>query len=77
MPLSQNTPEKSEVQKAEEKQQEKVDKIDKKHADLLLGAAASGDAAVHELLGHRAIAELNQDENALKEIDGKLADLLK
>jgi len=68
---------KTEVQKAEEKQTASVEKIDTSHADLLSDAAASGDAAVHDLLGHRVIAVQNQDEDAIKEIDKKLKDRLK
>ena len=80
MALSQNDnpkAEKSPAQQAEDKQAEKIEKLDQKHADILAAAAASSDAAVHDLLGHRTIAELNQDEAALKEIDDKLAEQLK
>ena len=68
---------KSPVQQAEEKQAESVAKVDKANADVLSAAAASGDAAVHNLLGERAVAEQNQDADALKEIDKKLGELVK
>jgi hypothetical protein len=67
---------KTEIQKGEEKQAEAVDKANAKSADVLTAAAASGDAAVHNLLGERVIAEQNQDTESLKEIDKKLADLV-
>ena len=70
-------PAKTPVQQAEEKQADDVDKVNSKNADVLAAAAASGDAAVHQLLGERVIAESNQDTDALKEIDKKLADLVK
>jgi hypothetical protein len=38
-------------------------------------AAASTDPAVQDLLAARSIAVLNDDQAAITEIDGKLADL--
>ena len=40
--------------------------------DLLSAAAASSDAAVHQLLGEREIAARNGDADALKDIDDRL-----
>ena len=79
MPVHQNAPEekKSVQQEVEEKQQAKVDKIDKKDADILAAAANSSDAAVHNLLGQRSVAELNADEDELKRIDKELGELVK
>lgn len=54
-----------------------IAKINKKHAALLSAAAASGNAEVHNLLGHRLVAEQNEDIEALKEIDKELGDLVK
>jgi hypothetical protein len=70
-------PAKTEVQKAEEKQAEAVDKVNKQNADIVAASAASGDAEVHRLLGERAVAEQNQDTDALKEIDKQLGGLVK
>jgi hypothetical protein len=70
-------PEKTPVQKAEEQQQAAVDKVNKQNADVVAAAAASGDAGVHRLLGERAVAEQNQDTEALKEIDKQLGGLVK
>ena len=58
----------------EDKQQVEVDKVNDKDAAVLSAAAASGDADVHNLLAHRAIAELNQDAEAIKAIDKQLAE---
>jgi hypothetical protein len=55
----------------------KVAAVNDQSADILAAAAASGDAAVHNLLGHRVVAEQNADAAALKEIDKQLADLVK
>lgn len=55
---------------------EPVAKVEKKDADILAAAAASGDAAVHQLLGERVVAEQNADVDALKEIDKKLGGLV-
>jgi hypothetical protein len=61
--------------KPEEKKVEKeVEKLNEKDADVLSAAANSGDADVQNLLAHRAIAELNGDADAIKEIDSKLKD---
>ena len=79
MPVHQNQPEeqsKSPVEKAEEKQQADVDKVNKADDAILAAAAASGDAAVHDLLGHRVIAEQNQDVDELKRIDKEIKDLV-
>lgn len=56
---------------------EAVVKVNTKDADILAAAAASGDAAVHNLLGERVVAEQNEDADALKAIDKKIADLVK
>ena len=78
MPVHQNQPEeqsKSPVEKAEKQQQADVDKVNKADDAILAAAAASGDAAVHDLLGHRVIAEQNQDVDELKRIDKEIKDL--
>ena len=62
---------------AADERQEKVAKINKSNSDVLTAAAASSDAAVHDLLGHRTIAELNGDEDELKRIDKELGELTK
>jgi hypothetical protein len=64
---------KSIQQEVEEKRAEQVAKIDEKDADVLAAAAASGDADVHNLLGQRAVAALNGDEDELKRIDKDIA----
>ena len=79
MPVHQNQPEeqsKSPVEKAEKQQQADVDKVNKADDAVLAAAAASGDAAVHDLLGHRVIAEQNQDVDELKRIDKEIKDLV-
>jgi hypothetical protein len=47
----------------------------KEPAPDLGSAAASSDPVVHQLLAERAIAVSNDDKDAVKAIDGKLADL--
>ena len=64
-------------QQADEKVASDVARVEKRDADVLSAAAASGDAAVHQLLGERVVAEQNGDVDALKEIDKKLGELLK
>lgn len=44
-------------------------------APVLGSAASSTDPAVHQLLADREIATLNDDENAITGIDGRLAEL--
>lgn len=44
--------------------------------DLLSAAAASSDAAVHQVLGEREIAARNGDEDALKDLDDRLRGLI-
>lgn len=56
-----------------EKRQAKIDKINDSSSDVLAGAAQSGNADVHNLLGQRSIAELNGDEEELKRIDADIA----
>jgi hypothetical protein len=62
------------VEKAEAQQQADVDKVNKTDGTILAAAAASGDAAVHDLLGQRVIAEQNQDTDELKRIDKEIKD---
>src|ERR1044072_6085713 len=76
-PASTSEEQKSVQQEVEEKRQADVDKVTKKNADVLAAAAASSDAAVHNLLGHRTIAELNGDVDELKRIDEELGELTK
>jgi hypothetical protein len=76
-PAAKSEEQKAVVQEVEEKRQADVAKVDQKDADILSAAAASGDASVHNLLGERAIAELNGDTAELKRIDGKLAEIVK
>jgi hypothetical protein len=47
----------------------------KKEPAPLGDAAASTDPVVQNLLAHRAIAVSNDDKDAIKAIDGQLADL--
>lgn len=61
-------------QEVEEKRAERIAKINEASADVLSGAAASSNADVHNLLGQRAIAELNADEDELKRIDQEIAE---
>lgn len=44
--------------------------------EVLARAAGSSDAAVHDLLAHRAIAVLNDDRDAIDGIDEVLAKLV-
>jgi len=62
---------------AAEENQKKIEKINKDNADVLAAAAGSSDAGIQNLLGHRAIAEQNVDEDELKRIDKELAELVK
>jgi hypothetical protein len=41
----------------------------------LKSAAASGDPAVHQLLAERQTAQSNGDDNAVLDVDRRLADL--
>ena len=68
---------KSVQQEVEEQRQAQVDAVNSQNADTLSAAAASGDAAVQNLLGQRTIAELNADTEALKDIDKKLGEIVK
>lgn len=60
-----------------EENQKKIEKINEQNADVLAAAAASSDAGIHNLLGHRTVAEQNVDEDELKRIDKELAELVK
>ncbi len=62
--------------KAPEKAPEKAPVKAAEPAPAALGsAAASTDPAVQDLVAARSIAVLNDDEDAIAVIDGKLADL--
>ncbi len=45
-----------------------------KAASALASAAESSDAAVHNLLAEREVARLNDDQDALKDVDKRLAE---
>ena len=57
------------------KTEERLSKLQNKNADVLTAAAASGDAGVQNLLAARGVAVQNADEEAVREIDDKLAKL--
>jgi hypothetical protein len=44
-------------------------------AKPLQSAAASGDPAVHQLLAERQTAQMNEDADAVRDVDKRLADL--
>jgi hypothetical protein len=44
-------------------------------AKPLQSAAASGDPAVHQLLAERQTAQMNEDADAVRDFDKRLADL--
>lgn len=48
----------------------------KTDTDLLTAAAGSSDAAVQNLLAEREIHARNGDEDALKDLDGRLRELI-
>lgn len=65
--------------KAPDKPAEKpTEKAPKKASrdEVVAQAAASCDAAVHDVLAHRALAVLNEDQAALDAIDEVLAKLV-
>ena len=58
------------------KTEERLTKLQDKNARALNAAAASGDARVQNLLGQRVVAVQNADEEQVKEIDEKIANLV-
>lgn len=58
------------------KTEERLTKLQDKNASALNAAAASGDARVQNLLGQRVVAVQNADEEQVKEIDEKIANLV-
>jgi len=60
-----------------EERDRKLRKISDQSADVLAAAAGSSDAGVQNLLGQRAVAEQNLDEDELKRIDKELGEAVK